>query len=281
MLIPTEAFQAYVEHPQVRRLYLTVVGSYLQAATHHYERKEGIEDYILIYCTEGSGILQIQGHGTIHLHANEAICLPRFLGHRYQADEDDPWSILWVHFKGDETSLYPLEECKVIHCADDSTTQRMHSYFELLFQVLEQNYTLGNFIYISQLLSLILTEIYYREKTVYTKEQNKHVTNIIRYMYQNLERDVPLEELTTAFDLSKSYVNAIFKKYTQHSPMDFFTRLKMKEACTLLRSTNDYVYEIAQKLGYPDPYYFSRLFKKIIGVSPREYKDGDYMYYDK
>ena len=182
MLIPTEAFQAYVEHPQVRRLYLTVVGSYLKAAAHYRERKEGIEDYILIYCTEGSGILQIHGHGVIHLHANEAIYLPRFLGHRYQADAEDPWSILWVHFKGDETSLYPLEECKVIRCADENTTQRMQTYFELLFQVLEQNYTLGNFIYISQVLSLILSEIYYREKHSTVKEQNKHVTNIIRYM---------------------------------------------------------------------------------------------------
>ena len=63
--------------------------------------------------------------------------------------------------------------------------------------------------------------------------------------------------------------------------MDFYTRLKMKEACTLLRSTNDYIYQIAQKLGYSDPYYFSRIFKKVIGVSPREYQDGDYMYYDR
>ena len=74
--------------------------------------------------------------------------------------------------------------------------------FELLFRVLEANYTLGNFIYISQVLSLILAETYDREKHNSTQEQNRHVTNVIRYMYKHLNETLTLETLVEEFELS-------------------------------------------------------------------------------
>lgn len=67
---------------------------------------------------------------------------------------------------------------------------------ELLFRVLESNYTLGNFIYISQVLEMILSETYYREK-----------------------HNATLEQVVDEFEMSKSYLNAIFQKYSQHAPM--------------------------------------------------------------
>jgi len=153
--------------------------------------------------------------------------------------------------------------------------KRIHFLFDSLFRVLEGNYTLGNFIYISQVLSMILAEVYYREKIHTTQEQNKHVTDVIRYMHKHLYENLTLEKIVEEFDLSKSYLNAIFQKYTQHAPMDFFINLKMKRACRMLRTTDFYVYEVAQKMGYTDQYYFSRIFKKIVGMSPKEYKNSD------
>lgn len=223
IVLPTEAFQDYVEHPQVRRMYLTDVGFFPRARDHYRERKEGIEEYILIYCTEGSGVIWVEGR-EYQLHPNEAFCIPRF-------------------------------------------------------KVLDGNYTLGNFIYISQALSLILAEIYEREKRDSTQEQNRHVTNVVRYMYRHIYENLTLESLSREFELSRSYLNAIFQKYTRHSPMDFFINLKMKEACKMLRSSEMYIYEIAQKLGYSDQYYFSRIFKKVVGMSPKEYKNSDYFHY--
>lgn len=67
---------------------------------------------------------------------------------------------------------------------------------ELLFRVLESNYTLGNFIYISQVLEMILSETYYREK-----------------------HNATLEQVVDEFEMSKSYLNAIFQKYSRHAPM--------------------------------------------------------------
>ena len=83
------------------------------------------------------------------------------------------------------------------------------------------------------------------------------------------------------FDLSKSGLHALFQKHTGRSPMDFFLRLKMKEACKMLRSTSLRVYEVAQRLGYQDPYYFSRIFRKVVGISPKEYQNSEYFHYQE
>ena len=96
-------------------------------------------------------------------------------------------------------------------------------------------------------------------------------------MYRHLDRNLKLEDLEEELELSKSYINASFKKYSGRAPIDFFINLKMQEACKLLKSTDLYIVEISQKLGYDDPYYFSRIFKKVMGVSPKEYRNGDYI----
>lgn len=278
IVLPTEAFQDYVEHPQVRRLLLTDVGFFPHANFHYRERREGIEEYIFIYCTEGKGVIQVKGQEFV-LQSGEAFCIPKGQAHLYYSLEEDPWSILWVHFKGEDTKYYPLDECRLIRFDSDNATNRMLFLFELLFKVLDGNYTLGNFIYISQVLSLLLAETYDREKRNTTLVHNKHVTDVVKYMSQHLAEDLTLGSIAKEFELSKSYLNVIFQKYTQHTPIDFYNKLKIKEACKMLRSKNAYVYEVAQAMGYKDQYYFSRIFKKIVGITPSEYKNSDYVNY--
>lgn len=277
IVLPTEAFQPYVRHPQVRRLYLTDVGYFPQARYHRRERKDGTEEYIFFYCVDGTGTIVVRGK-SYTLHKNEAFCIPRFAGHLYFADESDPWSILWVHVKGEDTQYFPLEECAIVPFVSENASNRMMFLFGLLFRVLEGTYTLGNFIYISQVLSLILAETYHREKKNADLGQNKRITSVIRYMYAHLDENLTLDQISDEFDLSRSYLNAIFQKHTQHAPMDFFINLKMTRACSLLRSTDLHIYEIAQQLGYSDQYYFSRIFKKTVGISPKQYKNSDYIH---
>lgn len=278
IVLPIEAFSEYVGHPLVKRLYLTDVGFFPKAENHFVERKEGAQEYIFLYCTEGEGTVVVNGKKYV-LQENEAFTIPRTKKHCYYSDKKNPWSILWVHVKGEDTQYYPLDDCRIVKFRSNKVKNRMLFLFDLLFQVLEGNYTQGNFIYISEVLSLILAETYAREKKDEAGEQNKHVTNIIKYMYSHIGENLTLEQICTEYDLSKSYVNSIFLRCTQHAPMDFFINLKIREACNALRSTDQYIYEIAQRLGYKDQYYFSRLFKKMVGMSPKEYRNNDEIYF--
>ncbi|HAX51838.1 helix-turn-helix domain-containing protein [Muricomes intestini] len=279
IIIPTESFADYAGHPLVRILYPTDVGFFPKARAHYREREEGADQYILIYCVDGKGIIEVDGK-TYSIKKAEAFCIPRGKRHKYYADNQDPWSILWVHFKGENTKYFPLDECRTVQINSKYSENRMAVFFNLIFRVLERNYTMGNFIYLSQVLSLLLAEVYYREKVDESSVQDKHVTMVIRFMYKNLTKQLTLEEISREVDLSKSYLNSIFKEQTGRSPVDFFLHLKMQEACKLLQSTDMYIYEVSTKMGYTDPYYFSRIFKKVVGVSPKEYKKGDYLYFD-
>ncbi|MEG2305433.1 MAG: AraC family transcriptional regulator [Lachnospiraceae bacterium] len=280
VIIPTESFLDYAEHPLIKPLYLTDVGFFPNAIDHYKEREEGIEEYILIYCMSGKGVIEVNEQ-KYNIQEEEAFCIPRNRKHKYYASEENPWSILWVHFKGENTKYFPIEECHIIQINSKHGNNRMMFLFDLLFRVLERNYTIGNFIYISQVLSLILSEIYFREKVDETSQQNHHITVVIRYMYKNLNKNLTLEDFSEELQLSKSYLNVIFKKYANRAPIDFFIHLKMQEACKLLKSTDMYIYEVCSKLGYSDPYYFSRIFKKVVGMSPKEYKNGDYIHYEE
>lgn len=277
MIVPTESFAEYMAHPLIRAAYLTDVGFFPKAKEHYREREEGADQYILIYCTEGKGVIEVEDQ-IYRLEKSDAFCIPRNVRHKYYADEKEPWSILWVHFKGENTNYFPLEERKIVHINSRHSDNRMMVLFNLLFRVLERNYTIGNFIYISQVLSLILSEIYFREKVDESSVQDRHVTMVIRYMYQHLRENLTLEEISEEVQLSKSYLNAVFKAQTGKSPVEFFIHLKMQEACKLLKSTDYYIYEVSAELGYTDQYYFSRIFKKVVGVSPKDYKNGDYFY---
>lgn len=277
MIVPTESFAEYMAHPLIRAAYLTDVGFFPKAKEHYREREEGADQYILIYCTEGKGVIEVEDQ-IYRLEKSDAFCIPRNVRHKYYADEKEPWSILWVHFKGENTNYFPLEERKIVHINSRHSDNRMMVLFNLLFRVLERNYTIGNFIYISQVLSLILSEIYFREKVDESSVQDRHVTMVIRYMYQHLHENLTLEEISEEVKLSKSYLNAVFKAQTGKSPVEFFIHLKMQEACKLLKSTDYYIYEVSSELGYTDQYYFSRIFKKVVGVSPKDYKNGDYFY---
>lgn len=274
IIVPIETFKNFISNEMVRRLYLTDIGYFPNAKNHYRCRVDGVEEYIIIFCVAGKGYIELKGR-IITLQENTAFCIPANTGHIYYSDKDTPWSILWVHFKGDDVKQYPLDKLELINTFSENSTNRMIYLFELLFKVLEDNYTLGNFIYISNCLQVILTETYYRQNFSSMETQNKQATVLIRYMYKNLNKNLTLEDLSLEFKLSKSYINLVFKESTGYSPIEFFNDLKMKRACRLLRTTDKYIYEIAFEMGYKDQYYFSRIFTKTIGVSPKTYRKSN------
>ena len=81
-----------------------------------------------------------------------------------------------------------------------------------------------------------------------------------------------LKELASHFGYSESYMYRLFFKETGYAPMNYFLHMKIDRACQLLLHTNMKINQVALKLGFDDPYYFSRIFKKIVGTSPKDYR---------
>ena len=108
---------------------------------------------------------------------------------------------------------------------------------------------------------------------IITPVENRDVAGIaIDYMQKHINQILTLQEIALSVNLSVSHFAAIFHKRTGFAPIEYFNHLKIQKASQYLQFTQDRVNEIANKLGIDDSYYFSRLFKKLMGISPIEYR---------
>jgi YesN/AraC family two-component response regulator len=94
-------------------------------------------------------------------------------------------------------------------------------------------------------------------------------------MRENIEHKLSLQEISAHFHYSVSHLSALFQKQTNHSLMDYFIRLKVKKACQYLELTNLKQNQLSRKLGFEDAAYFTRIFTKIMGMSPSKYREKE------
>ena len=91
-------------------------------------------------------------------------------------------------------------------------------------------------------------------------------------MRANLDKSLSLEELAAECQLSKYHFSAKYKDATGYSPIKHFLHMKIEAACQLLDSTDLRISSVSAAVGYDDPLYFSRLFRKVTGTSPKDYR---------
>ena len=96
-------------------------------------------------------------------------------------------------------------------------------------------------------------------------------TAIIREKYAS---DISVESVAEALEVSKSYLSDLFKKETSYTFHEYLTNTRLMVACQLMEAPHYRIYEVAQKVGYRDQRYFSQVFKKHLGLSPQEFKEG-------
>jgi transcriptional regulator GlxA family with amidase domain len=91
-------------------------------------------------------------------------------------------------------------------------------------------------------------------------------------MQARVHEQLELEALAETVSLSKFHFIKKYKELTGTTPINHFIHLKVERACHLLDVTTKSINEISFAVGYEDAYYFSRIFKKIMGVSPSQYR---------
>jgi len=111
-----------------------------------------------------------------------------------------------------------------------------------------------------------------RTPTRARSEGARKIQQSIHYMMQHLNQPLQVAELAEAAHTSPSHFFVLFKRWAGLSPIDYFIRLRMRQACRLLAATSMSVKEVAAVLGYDDPFYFSRLFKSVNGTPPTGYR---------
>ena len=97
--------------------------------------------------------------------------------------------------------------------------------------------------------------------------------NMVSFIYQHYAEKISLDEIAASGNVSRSKCCLIFKQYLQQSPMDFLNTYRLKTSCSLLRNTEKNITKIAFSCGFNHLSYFSKLFIKNFGCTPREYRN--------
>lgn len=274
LVLPQDIVSSASLHPLVKNLYITDIGFFQNAQYHYRERKEGCNQNILIYCIKGEGFVSIRDQ-KYKIQKNSLLIIPKGLPHAYGSSINDPWDIYWVHFKGNLDYCY-LQSKETITSVDISSdkTPMLTNMFDSTIDALLSGYTINNIIYACQCFNYFMSSVFYMPYNRYEHidKHSKYIENSINFMKKNMQHSLSLEALAAFNNLSKSQITEIFKMKTNYSPINFFIRLKIQSACNKLDLTDFSISEIALQLGYDDQYYFSRIFKKVMGMCPSEYR---------
>ncbi len=261
--------------PITRQIYITDIGYYPKAKGHYMKRATGVGQHIIIYCVEGSGWVEIN-RKRVEVLPSQFITIPMNTPHIYSANEQDPWTIYWIHFKG-ELAAY-IVELILQHAKNYKPylpyNEHRIKLFEDIYSNLERGYTADNLRYVNMIFYHFLSSLLYEDKFNYVKHPDEKdvIAATLDLMQQQIHTRVTLNEFADFANLSVSYFSTIFRERTGYAPVEYFNHLKMQKACQYLLLPDITIKEVASTLGMDDPYYFSRMFSKLMGVSPKEYR---------
>lgn len=275
--LPKAALSKCQKLPLINSLFIAQMGFYPKAQHHYFQRPLGSSKEILIYCTHGKGWIQSQKKRII-IHAGEFLLIPSKTPHVYGADPNDPWSIYWLHLTGnmrtDAKTLLLLRnaEHRAIPIA---YSKERDNLFKKMANTFLKGYSASNLIFANLTLSYYLASFLVPE---HFEDKSKEevslgvIDNAIKYMQQNLSNTISLDNIAQSAHLSISFFSRKFKKETGYTPIEYFNHLRIQKSCHLLQFSNLRINEVAMEIGIADPFYFSRLFKQQMGVSPIIYR---------
>ncbi|MDE6533212.1 MAG: AraC family transcriptional regulator [Muribaculaceae bacterium] len=276
IVLPKMILDVMMADPVLSALHITAIGYYPDAGYHFRERPEPIGEYVFIYCTAGEGWFEVEGVRN-EVATNSYFILPAGIPHSYGAKEQNPWTIYWIHFSGTLARHYAAD-CAMPHLINPGIGSRIRNrtnLFEEIFSTLDSGFSIEGIRYAMSLFHHYLGTLrYLREyRSAGEKSGDRDIIDAtIHFMNENIERTITLSQLSSYSGYSQSYLSSVFKERTGHSPLAYFNLLKVRHACQLLDSTDMKLNCICHMVGISDPYYFSRLFSKVMGMSPSSYR---------
>jgi AraC family transcriptional regulator, arabinose operon regulatory protein len=274
LYIPNDIALRESKNPFLRNLIVTKIG-YFHKAYNHSAYREGIYEYIMIYCVDGNGWV-IAGNKKRDVTKGDLVFCDVNCPHGYGSDNNNPWSIYWMHFMGEGVPdlLKMLEVSPQSPILTIGERSSIISLITEIYNMLTNGYNFPNLFYAStcfQELFCYLVKL--KMHTGLQKANSIDVEGVIDYMLKNITNNRSLEDFAEYMSISKYHFVRKFKEKTGYSPMDYFNRLKIQKACELLDTSHLSIKEISDSISYKNPFYFSEVFKRITGYSPKTYRN--------
>ena len=271
LVLPRPRVREFLQQPGTSRIVVTDCGYFPRAESHGRERRLPIGQGVVIVCTEGKGWCTTPT-GTYPVAAGDTVILPPGHPHSYGADSDEPWTLWWMHAAGPGLA----EFLDAFEMTIRNPVRRSSNPFEVvalmseIIRRMERDSTTLSMLVAAgtawHVLSLLAAD------TASPDGTDELIDQAAEYVRLHVDEPISVAELASMARISVSHFGALFKKRVGAPVLQYHTQLRMARARELLDTTHRSITTIASEVGYPDSFYFARQFKKIHGVTPRDYR---------
>jgi AraC-like DNA-binding protein len=236
----------------------------------NWERGRILHEYQLIYITRGKGLFRTEKEKQFTISEGTAFMLFPGVWHWYAPNLRTGWDEYWVGFNG----AYPrqLQENGFFRPDRPVHAIGLHDSLVHLFQEifdLVARQPPGYQQQLGALISGILARLVSLGAQRRQDSEDEHLVQSAKLAIEkSIDSSLEVESLGQELGVSYPRFCQIFKEYTGLTPYQYFLQLKIHRAKVLLQDSEQPVKEIAFRLGFDSPYYFSRLFKRKTGLSP-------------
>ncbi len=239
-------------------------------------RPRGRIDFQLLYIASGKAHFYFYKDEDTVVTAGHMVVYRPKEPQKYVYYGDDKTEVYWVHFTGSNVTnilrSYGIsDDMRVINTGTSLEYTRIFKQMIQELQRCQINY--------EELLVLLLKQIFISIQRQMVKEyQSKNVfwdremENAMQYFNDNYNTEINVKEYASSRGMSVSWFIRNFKQYTNTTPMQYIVSIRVSNAQILLETSNYNITEIGNIVGYDNPLYFSRIFKKQKGTSPSEYR---------
>ena len=198
----------------------------------------------------------------------------------YIADPKLPWEYIWIEFDGmrareiiETSGLSP--DHPVYHASYKDLRENMKD--EMLY--IAEHHDASPFHLMGHLYLFIdyLSRSSSSQMTTSGRVRDFYIKEALNYIEQNFQNDISVENIASFCGLNRTYFGRIFKETVGKSPQQFLLSYRMAKAAELLKLTQLSISDIGNAVGYPNQLHFSRAFKNVYGVSPREWRNKNQM----
>ena len=238
-------------------------------------RPRGRLDYQLLYIAAGKAHFHFDGKEQIVTAGHMVLYRPKE-PQKYEYYGEDQTEVYWVHFTGGNVTnilrSYGLTDDKrVFYCGSGLDYQNLFRTMINELQMCKDNY--------AEMLEMYLRQIFIMLKRYFAsnlKTDNARVVEEIDkatlYFNEHYSEDISIDEYAQNNHVSVSWFIRNFKHCTGSTPMQYILSKRIYNAEILLQDSTYNITEISEIVGYDNPLYFSRIFKKVKGLSPSEYR---------
>ncbi|MBQ7634429.1 MAG: AraC family transcriptional regulator [Bacteroidaceae bacterium] len=259
------------------RLFVTGLSYFGSDTPATYPKHIEQSDTILVYMRQGRGSLTAYGNYK-RFSAGQYFVIPAGEEYSFTPSKGESCELIAVRFRG--TLSGDVARRSLHHAVTLVGAERRELEHVLLqlFNCFDRGFSINSMRHASCMLTYALANLFYGhssdgEEQVSATSSNDVVVEVAtKFMREHLERRLKLEDIAAHAGYTPTYFSSLFRRKTGYSPITYFNIMKMQRACELLVTTRLRILDICAQLGIEDNYYFSRLFTKVIGMSPKQYR---------